>query len=152
MFWNFTGDIAFRFLDHVNKKSAKRKQRGESIDSHVTVCDINRAMLQVGQQRAERLHQSSGLRAGYLIASTLSCWDLIVNLLCSCVIFPCKVSGKIWYHFNISLEFTLSMWVCISHFLFSWFIERKIFMLITYHMNLIQGLKWLSRFAQNCER
>nr|XP_058955234.1 2-methoxy-6-polyprenyl-1,4-benzoquinol methylase, mitochondrial-like [Pocillopora verrucosa] len=56
-----TGDIAFRFLDHVNKKSAKRKQRGESIDSHVTVCDINRAMLQVGQQRAERLHQSSGI-------------------------------------------------------------------------------------------
>ena len=101
MFWNFTGDIAFRFVDHVNKKSAKRKQRGESIDSHVTVCDINRAMLQVGQQRAERLHQSSGLRAGYLIASTLSCWYLIVNLLCSCVVFPCKVSGKIWYHFNI---------------------------------------------------
>lgn len=93
------------------------------------------------------------LRAGYLIASTLSCWYLIVNLLCSCVVFPCKVSGKIWYHFNISLELTLSMWVCISHSLFSWwFIERKIFMLITYHMNLIQGLKWLSRFAQNCER
>ncbi|PFX28492.1 2-methoxy-6-polyprenyl-1,4-benzoquinol methylase, mitochondrial-like [Stylophora pistillata] len=56
-----TGDIAFRFLNHVNKKSEKRKQGAEMIDSHVTVCDINRAMLQVGQQRAERQHQSSGI-------------------------------------------------------------------------------------------
>lgn len=38
-----TGDIALRFLKYV---------RNEQIQSHVTVLDINKSMLQVGQKRA----------------------------------------------------------------------------------------------------
>ncbi len=41
-----TGDIAFRFLDHI------KSQHGALGDAHVTVLDINPAMLKVGQARA----------------------------------------------------------------------------------------------------
>ncbi|MEM7021481.1 MAG: bifunctional demethylmenaquinone methyltransferase/2-methoxy-6-polyprenyl-1,4-benzoquinol methylase UbiE [Pseudomonadota bacterium] len=39
-----TGDIAFRVLDRIARKSGPK--------SHITVCDINPAMLQVGRDRA----------------------------------------------------------------------------------------------------
>lgn len=55
-----TGDIAFRFLNHVRNKSPRGRLKTETDDSHVTVCDINRAMLDVGQQRARRFNYSSG--------------------------------------------------------------------------------------------
>lgn len=61
--FNSTGDIAFRFLNHVKNKSSRGKQRTEPVDSHVTVCDINKAMLDVGQQRAARYNHASGATA-----------------------------------------------------------------------------------------
>lgn len=43
------GDIAFRFIDFVHNT----KSRSDAISgSHVTVCDINQAMLDVGKRRA----------------------------------------------------------------------------------------------------
>lgn len=60
-FFFLTGDIAFRFLNHVkSKKLPQSKLKSRSTGSHVTVCDINKAMLDVGQQRAQTLHHSSG--------------------------------------------------------------------------------------------
>lgn len=57
-----TGDIAFRFLNHVkSKKLPQSKVKSGSTDSHVTVCDINKAMLDVGQKRAQTFHHSSGI-------------------------------------------------------------------------------------------
>lgn len=38
----------------------------ETANAHVTVCDINKAMLDVGQQRATRFNYSSGAHTGYL--------------------------------------------------------------------------------------
>lgn len=43
-----TGDVSFRFLDYL-------KNEGVAAGSHVTVCDINQAMLDVGKLRSERL-------------------------------------------------------------------------------------------------
>ncbi|XP_020607819.1 2-methoxy-6-polyprenyl-1,4-benzoquinol methylase, mitochondrial-like isoform X1 [Orbicella faveolata] len=56
-----TGDIAFRFLNHVKNRSPRGRQRMETADAHVTVCDINKAMLDVGQQRAARFNHSSDI-------------------------------------------------------------------------------------------
>lgn len=58
-----TGDIAFRFLNHVKNKPSPSRGRlnTESDDSHVTVCDINKAMLEAGQHRAKRFHNASGI-------------------------------------------------------------------------------------------
>lgn len=50
-----TGDIAFRFLDHVGR--AQLDQEGAS----VVVCDINKSMLEVGQERAEELGHTRGI-------------------------------------------------------------------------------------------
>lgn len=43
----FSGDIAFRFVNAINNNNLK--------DCHVTVCDINRNMLDVGKIRSEKL-------------------------------------------------------------------------------------------------
>ncbi|XP_068680850.1 2-methoxy-6-polyprenyl-1,4-benzoquinol methylase, mitochondrial-like [Montipora foliosa] len=57
-----TGDIAFRFLNHIeNKKLSRGNLKTSADDSYVTVCDINKAMLDVGQRRAERFHHTSGI-------------------------------------------------------------------------------------------
>ncbi|CAG9770736.1 unnamed protein product [Ceutorhynchus assimilis] len=45
-----TGDIAFRFVNYVNKTNMK--------DCHVTVSDINPHMLEVGKQRCKSLNYS----------------------------------------------------------------------------------------------
>lgn len=44
-----TGDIAFRFLDEV------RRTQGGLGTSHVTVVDINPAMLEVGKEKAKNM-------------------------------------------------------------------------------------------------
>ncbi|GJQ72964.1 putative methyltransferase [Trypoxylus dichotomus] len=44
-----TGDIAFRFLDYVKNTNSVN-------GCHVTVCDINKAMLDVGEARCQRLN------------------------------------------------------------------------------------------------
>ncbi len=46
-----TGDIAFRILDRLNARAAKQNLTGEEI-GHVSVCDINEAMLNTGYDRA----------------------------------------------------------------------------------------------------
>jgi len=49
-----TGDIAFRFIDYIRNQSSLQ-QVSPSVSprqSHVTVCDINQAMLDVGKQKA----------------------------------------------------------------------------------------------------
>jgi len=54
------GDIAFRFLDYIKNESSNIQQRPMQTDSgaakpretHVTVSDINQAMLDVGKQKA----------------------------------------------------------------------------------------------------
>lgn len=45
-----TGDITFRYLDYLEKSPNPKKLR-----SHVTVCDINKQMLEVGKTRAKKL-------------------------------------------------------------------------------------------------
>ena len=75
------GDIAFRFLNHVKNRSPRGRQRTETSDAHVTVCDINQAMLDVGQRRAARFHHSSGAPTWYLNvfnfagSKTIGCWQ-----------------------------------------------------------------------------
>lgn len=46
----------------------------EIADAHVTVCDINKAMLDVGQQRAVRFNRSSGAQTGYLDVFSFECF------------------------------------------------------------------------------
>ena len=65
--FSFPGDIAFRFLDYVRNqsgdvdgKSGGRRGKDEGdlgaplfpTSSHVTVCDINQAMLDVGKAKS----------------------------------------------------------------------------------------------------
>jgi len=50
-----TGDIAFRFLRYI------RYKYGPDVTGHVTVCDINRAMLEVGRKRADAEGYSNGV-------------------------------------------------------------------------------------------
>lgn len=69
-----SGDIAFRFLNHVKNRSPRGRQRMETADAHVTVCDINKAMLDVGQQRAARFNHSSGAHTGYLDVFSFECF------------------------------------------------------------------------------
>ena len=53
IFWYIaTGDIAFRILDEMKKDN--RKSIEEDL-GHVTVCDINKSMLEVGQDRAKKV-------------------------------------------------------------------------------------------------
>jgi 2-methoxy-6-polyprenyl-1,4-benzoquinol methylase len=49
-----TGDIAFRFLDAVGRPSHAADTK-EDQGPAVTVCDINKSMLRVGESRAEKL-------------------------------------------------------------------------------------------------
>ncbi|KAK2174989.1 hypothetical protein NP493_755g00001 [Ridgeia piscesae] len=71
-----TGDIAFRFLEYVRNQSVERDiqrggtaakgdgETGESLyqaSSHVTVCDINQAMLDVGKSKALDRGQTAGM-------------------------------------------------------------------------------------------
>lgn len=46
----------------------------ETANAHVTVCDINKAMLDVGQQRAARFNYSSGAHTGYLNVFSFECF------------------------------------------------------------------------------
>ena len=78
-----TGDIAFRFMDYVGDLSqgemdpeaaqgildmeagsSSSDSDGEQMiserKSHVTVCDINQAMLDVGQERAQKQGRKHG--------------------------------------------------------------------------------------------
>ena len=48
-----TGDIAFRFLDHVGRDCGG--------GASVVVCDINKSMLEVGEARAKTLGYNSGV-------------------------------------------------------------------------------------------
>lgn len=48
------GDIAFRFLEYVKNADSLE-------DCHVTVCDINKSMLDVGKIRSERLNYDQKL-------------------------------------------------------------------------------------------
>ncbi|XP_053671179.1 2-methoxy-6-polyprenyl-1,4-benzoquinol methylase, mitochondrial [Anopheles nili] len=49
-----TGDISFRYMKHLQNSPAAQR-----IPSHVTVCDINQNMLDVGQKRWKRLNLST---------------------------------------------------------------------------------------------
>lgn len=50
-----TGDIAFRYLKYLLNLPNVGRDKVLSSESHVTVCDINGAMLKVGQSRAKKL-------------------------------------------------------------------------------------------------
>ena len=50
----FTGDIAFRVLDEL--KEINKSNVDEDAFGHVTVCDINKSMLEVGQDRAQKVN------------------------------------------------------------------------------------------------
>lgn len=75
----FSGDIAFRFLNYVRSRSDFTSQTsteqsadvnedkssqisGRSRDCHVTVCDINQSMLEVGMNRATQSGITSGVK------------------------------------------------------------------------------------------
>lgn len=51
-----TGDIAFRFLNHLTSRNPKQIAKVEdSSNLKVTVCDINENMLRVGQERSKTI-------------------------------------------------------------------------------------------------
>lgn len=51
-----TGDIAFRFLNHL---SSQKNKLTEESNLHVTVCDINENMLKVGMKRSQAIEFSN---------------------------------------------------------------------------------------------
>jgi len=57
----FLGDIAFRFLKYTNiaRSSAPSLNNQET---WVTVCDINKNMLEVGKEKAKKLNFVTGIR------------------------------------------------------------------------------------------
>lgn len=57
-----TGDIAFRMVEHAHTQNANP-------NIHVTVSDINPAMLEVGRQRSQRLPASHQTALGFLEAN-----------------------------------------------------------------------------------
>lgn len=57
-----TGDIAFRYLDYL-----KKQQNPDNLSSHVTVCDINEAMLNVGKNRAQKLGYTDENQINWLL-------------------------------------------------------------------------------------
>ena len=73
---HFSGDIAFRFLNYIHNESSEafelptglspsltgleEEEEDDSDNAHVTVCDINQAMLDVGKKRAENMGLKSG--------------------------------------------------------------------------------------------
>ena len=48
------GDIAFRILDEMKESSMSNDSHNEN--GHVTVCDINKSMLEVGKDRAKKVN------------------------------------------------------------------------------------------------
>ena len=48
------GDIAFRILDEMKESSSSNDLQSEH--GHVTVCDINKSMLEVGKDRAKKVY------------------------------------------------------------------------------------------------
>lgn len=56
------GDIAFRFLKHVNYSEGRKSEMNNNISrkAHVTVIDINQAMLDVGMKRAREQNYLEG--------------------------------------------------------------------------------------------
>lgn len=56
------GDIAFRFLDYL-----KNQENPDHVPSHVTVCDINEAMLNVGKNRAQKLGYTDENQINWLL-------------------------------------------------------------------------------------
>ena len=75
--WNVAaGDIAFRFVDFLRNTKSGSDTESESpataSDGHVTVCDINQAMLDVGKNKAA-LHGRSEWQWG-------ACFSLSVQL------------------------------------------------------------------------
>jgi len=50
--WLTAGDIAFRFIDFLKNMKHSSDSPVTDSDSHVTVCDINQAMLDVGKSKA----------------------------------------------------------------------------------------------------
>ena len=52
-FYYSVGDIAFRIIDEM--KEASNGVLDEENFGHVTVCDINKSMLEVGQDRAKKV-------------------------------------------------------------------------------------------------
>merc|ERR1712038_277878 len=52
-----TGDIAFRVLDELQAKN--KGDLNEETHGHVTCCDINKSMLDVGKDRAHKLGYNS---------------------------------------------------------------------------------------------
>ena len=65
------GDIAFRFIDFLRHV----KLRSDTLSkSHVTVCDINQAMLDVGKKRAAQRDCLDGQSRYFLLAIV---WSLL---------------------------------------------------------------------------
>jgi 2-methoxy-6-polyprenyl-1,4-benzoquinol methylase len=58
-----TGDIAFRFLNHLKYSNTQTKATNDGEDQmKVTVCDINQNMLNVGQQRSIKMGFNQNIR------------------------------------------------------------------------------------------
>ena len=51
----FAGDIAFRVLDELQAKN--KDDLDEETHGHVTCCDINKSMLDVGKDRARKVNE-----------------------------------------------------------------------------------------------
>ena len=49
-----TGDIAFRILDELKEKNENNPD--EETFGHVTCCDINKSMLDVGEDRGQKVN------------------------------------------------------------------------------------------------
>jgi len=81
-----TGDIAFRFLNFVRNQTpydiCQSNETNTARQTHVTVCDINQAMLDVGKQKAAALgHDKTGMLSWLLgNAEQLSVEDNSVDI------------------------------------------------------------------------
>lgn len=75
------GDIAFRFIDFVRHSKSSSDTVG---DSHVTVCDINQAMLDVGERKAASRGRSQSFTFIIIFSLLFITFQNLVILWISC--------------------------------------------------------------------
>lgn len=69
-----TGDIAFRYINYINKLSKSQKANEDDKKSSVTIFDINQNMLDVGKSRAEKLglHSNDNIDVNWICGNAES--------------------------------------------------------------------------------
>ena len=99
---SFKGDIAFRYLNYLksegdnsltdaaenlefDERLTPEGADGEGKTSHVTVCDINQAMLDVGKKKSEQIGFSQGVSMALFFWTKIYCFvkgTFLLQLFC----------------------------------------------------------------------